>query len=254
MTLASVSNPTAETYTTNLHVPSTNLLDDMSWTHGKHDFQFGVDYRLIHCNTNTNEYSFDSASSSAGEYFDSLANTGQDLDPSAYPALGFPNVATSFNNSYSYAAMNLAGIVAETSLNYVYKVTPQKNGALLPVGSFIDRNFKANQFEYYFQDSFRVTPKLTITFGLRHSLAQAPYETAGQQVAPNISVQVGSKREWPRRARAHRATKLHLHPGRKSKRWQALYNMDKGILRRAFGRGLCFQSQDRDSRWWRKLR
>ena len=38
----------------------------------------------------TKTYSFDSGSSAAGEYFDSLANTGQDLDPSAYPALGFP--------------------------------------------------------------------------------------------------------------------------------------------------------------------
>ena len=236
VTLASVSNPTSETYTTNLHVPSTNILDDMSWTHGKHDFQFGVDYRLIYSNTNTNNYSFDSASSSAGEYFDSLANTGQDLDPSAYPALGFPDVATSFNNSYSYAAMNLAGIVAEASLNYVYKVTPQKNGALLPVGSFIDRNFKANQFEYYFQDSFRVTPKLTITFGLRHSLAQAPYETAGQQVAPNISVHSWFK------TRVAQATKGLIEqpsftfiPAGKANGGKPMYNMDKWDIAPRFG-------------------
>ena len=69
VTLASVSNPTSETYTTNLHVPSTNILDDMSWTHGKHDFQFGVDYRLIYSDTNTNNYSFDSASSVSRRIF-----------------------------------------------------------------------------------------------------------------------------------------------------------------------------------------
>jgi hypothetical protein len=188
VTLASVSNPTAETYSSIVHVPSTNFIDDLSWTHGKHNFQFGVDYRIVYDNTNTNAYSFYNASSSGGEYFDSLANTGQDLDPSAYPALGFPDVATSFNNSYSYAAMNLAGIVASASLNYVYKVTPQKTGTLLPVGSFIDRNFKANQFEYYLQDSFRVTPKLTLTFGIRHSIDQTPFETNGQQVSPTVSM------------------------------------------------------------------
>jgi hypothetical protein len=188
VTLASVSNPTAETYTTINHVPSTNLLDDISWTKGKHNFQFGADYRLVYDSTDTDAYSFDSASSSDGEYFDSLANTGQDLDPSAYPALGFPDVATSFNNSYSYAAMNLAGIVAVSTLNYVYKVTPGNQATLLPTGSYVPRDFKSNQFEYYLQDSFRITPKLTLTYGLRHSINQTPYEIHGQQVAPNVSM------------------------------------------------------------------
>ncbi len=188
VTLASVSNPTAETYSSIVHVPNTNIVDDLSWTHGPHNVQVGVNYRLVYDNTNTNAYSFDSAASATGEYFDSLANTGQDLDPSAYPALGFPSVATSFNNSYSYAAMNLAGIVASSSLNYVYKVTNGNSGTLLPTGSYVGRNFKANQFEYYIQDSFRITPKLTVTYGLRHSLNQTPYETNGQQVSPTISM------------------------------------------------------------------
>jgi len=189
VTLAAVSNPTAETYSTITHVPSTNLLDDVSWTHGRHNIQFGVDYRLVHDYTNTDGYSFDSGASATGEYFDSLANTGQDLDPSAYPALGFPDVATSFNNSYSYAAMNLAGVVADSTLNYVYKVNPGKTASLLSTGSFVSRDFKANQFEHYIQDSFRVTPKLTITYGIRQSIDQTPYETNGQQVSPTISME-----------------------------------------------------------------
>ena len=188
VTFASVSNPTAETYSTIVHVPSTNILDDITWIKGRHNFQFGVDYRLVYDITSTDAFSFDSASSSAGEYFDSLANTGQDLDPSAYPALGFPDVATSFNNSYSYAAMNLAGIVASSTLDYVYKVTPQKAGTLEPSGSFVKRDFKSNQFDYYLQDTFRVVPKVTLTFGVRHSINQTPYEVNGQQVTPNISM------------------------------------------------------------------
>jgi len=188
VTLASVSNPTSETYSKLVSVPSTNFVDDVSWTKGKHNLQFGVNYRLIHSVANTNAYSFNSASSSAGEYFDSLANTGQDLDPSAYPELGFPDVATSFNNSYSYAAMNLAGVVANTSLNYVYKVNSDKTGSLLPEGTFVNRDFKSNQLEYYVQDSFHVLPKLTVTFGLRHSVSQTPYEVNGQQVSEDISM------------------------------------------------------------------
>jgi hypothetical protein len=52
----------------------------------------------------------------------------------------------------------------------------------------VDRDFKTNQFDYYVQDTFQVMPKLTVTFGLRHSLAQTPYEINGQQVSPNIKV------------------------------------------------------------------
>ena len=228
VTLASVSDPTAETYSTILHIPTNNVVDDLSWIHGKHNVEVGVDYRLVYDNTNTDSYSFDSASSSTGEYFDSLANTGQDLDPSAYPLLGFPDVATSFNNSYSYAAMNLAGIVANSSLDYVYTVTPQKNGILLPVGSFVDRNFKANQFEYYLQDSYRITPKLTITYGLRHSLNQTPYETNGQQVAPTISV-----RSWFKTRLADAAMgvadqpNFTFAPSGKANGGKPMYAMDK---------------------------
>jgi hypothetical protein len=189
VTLASVSNPIAETYSTVTHVPSTNLIDDISWYKGKHNFQFGVNYRLIHTITGTDAYSYNSASSSAGEYFDSLANTGQDLDPAAYPGVVDGHlVATSFNNSYSYAAMNLAGIVASTNLNYVYKVNKDKTGSLQPQGAVAARDFKTNEFEYYLQDTFHVIPKLTITFGIRHSMAQTPYEVNGQQVSEDISM------------------------------------------------------------------
>ncbi len=50
-------------------------------------------------------------------------------------------------------------------------------GTLLPDGAFLDRHFNANEFEWYVQDAWRVKPNLTITFGLRHTLLQTPYET-----------------------------------------------------------------------------
>jgi Carboxypeptidase regulatory-like domain len=188
VTLASVSNPIAETYSTTTHVPSANLIDDLTWIKGKHNLQFGVNYRLVQAITNTDAYSFNAAQSAAGEYFDSLANTGQDLDPSAYPQYGYGDVATFFNNSYSYAAMNLAGIVASSELNYVYKVNKDKSASLLSQGAYVDRDFKANQFEYYLQDTYQIIPKLTLTFGIRQSFDQTPYEVNGQQVSPDVSM------------------------------------------------------------------
>jgi len=59
-------------------------------------------------------------------------------------------------------------------------------GNLFPDGTFINRHFKANEFEWYVQDSWRARPNLTITFGLRHTILQTPYEENGQQIAPTI--------------------------------------------------------------------
>jgi hypothetical protein len=244
VSLASVSAPTAETYSTNILVPTNNFVDDLSWIHGRHNFQFGVDYRLVYDNTNTNSYSFDSAQSATGEYFDSLANTGQDLDPSGYPQLGFPDVATSFNNSYSYAAMNLAGIVASSELNYVYKVTPQKAGVLLPIGSFIDRNFKANQFEYYLEDSVRITPKITLTYGIRHSLNQTPYETNGQQVAPTISMLGWFKKRLADAAKGVvDQPNFTFAPSGKANGGKPMYDMDKWDIAPRLGLAYAYDAK-----------
>jgi len=43
-------------------------------------------------------------------------------------------------------------------------------------------------FETYGQDSWRVTPNLVLTFGLRYTLLQPPYETTGTQTAPSVSL------------------------------------------------------------------
>ena len=41
--------------------------------------------------------------------------------------------------------------------------------------------------EFYVQDTWRVTPNLTLTGGLRYSLLQPPFERTGEQAQPTIS-------------------------------------------------------------------
>ena len=110
---------------------------------------------------------------------------GNPPDPQA--VLGAPAVDSGFNNSYEIAYSELVGNVPQATNSYNYQVTSATNGTLLPDGAFLNRNFNANEFEYYLQDSWRVHPKLTLTFGIRHTILQTPYETTGQQVAPTIS-------------------------------------------------------------------
>jgi hypothetical protein len=54
----------------------------------------------------------------------------------------------------------------------------------LPDGTFINRDFRDNEFEYFLQDTWHARPNLTLSFGLRHTILQTPYEIHGQEIAP----------------------------------------------------------------------
>jgi hypothetical protein len=63
-----------------------------------------------------------------------------------------------------------------------------KSASLLKQGAMLYREFRNSEFEYYVQDSWRVLPSLTLTFGLRHTLLQTPYEMHGQQAQPTVDM------------------------------------------------------------------
>ncbi|WP_446742708.1 TonB-dependent receptor domain-containing protein [Silvibacterium acidisoli] len=173
-----------------VQVPFYNLIDDVTWTHKTHTFQFGANYRIVKDSIATDAKSYSSASANSGENFDAISNTGQTLDPASPEgkAAGFAPVLSSFGSSYSSLAMGMAGVVASESIAYQYYNNRDGSASLLPVGSLIGRHFKANELEYYFQDQWRATPKLTLTYGIRHTILQTPYEVNGQQVQPTINL------------------------------------------------------------------
>src|SRR4030095_433358 len=59
----------------------------------------------------------------------------------------------------------------------------------LPIGAPTVRNFASNEYEVYFGDNWRMTPNLTMTYGLRYMYVGVPYEQNGLQVAPTFPLQ-----------------------------------------------------------------
>ena len=174
-----IASPTAETRTTIRSVPLNSILDTMNYTKGSHSIQFGGTWRLIHNNSQTNANSFNSGNSNP------LGLTSAFPDPSVLP--GYAPVASSFGQNFLEAYANLVGTTPILTQNINYSVNPGGNtGSLIPQGSYITRNFIANEFEVYAQDSWRATPKLTITYGLRYTNLQTPYDKNGQSAAPTI--------------------------------------------------------------------
>lgn len=173
------STLTAETRSTIVHVPVHNIVDNLTWTKKNHTISAGVNWRLIHNDRGTDANSFNGGSTNP------FWLGGSPPDPSS---LGLPSVDNGFSNSYGIAYANLIGTVPEVTQISNYQVTNGgAAGNLLADGTFINRHFKANEYEYYLQDAWRVLPNLTLTFGIRHTILQTPYETSGQQIAPTVN-------------------------------------------------------------------
>ncbi len=171
----------------NVAVPVHNFIDDLSWTRGTHTFEFGANLRLIG-NIKASELSSFSDAITNASWLDvsGIANKGLSLDPGApqFAYLNLPAVDVGFNNSYDYPVMALAGIISEVDKRYNFTTS----GTTLPDGAPNLRHFVNREFETYVQDSWRARPNLTITYGLRWTLLQPPYEKNGVQVAPTISL------------------------------------------------------------------
>lgn len=175
----------------NFQTPVHNFADDISWTRGKHSFQFGTNIRFIRNPRSNFLNSFpDGITNASALNTAGLANKGSYLDPTfgcssagaGFPC--FPGVNSDFNNSYDYPLMTMMGMVSELDASYNYT----KTGAVLPEGAPVRRRWGADEYEFYAQDSFRLKPNLTITYGLRYSLFSPPWETSGTQVAPTLSL------------------------------------------------------------------
>jgi len=173
-----LTQPTAQTRATIVHVPVNNIVDTLSWTKGTHTFAAGANWRGVQNQHGTDINSFNFASTNPFWF------GGNAPDPNQM--LGLPSISGGFVNSWEIAYASLVGAVPELTNAYNYKVDSSTSASLLNDGTFINRDFRANEFEYYLQDTWRIKPNLTLTFGVRHTLLQTPYEAKGQEVSPTV--------------------------------------------------------------------
>lgn len=181
------------------NVPVNNFIDDISWIKGHHTLQFGTNWRFIHNNRQSNAQNISEAYANLYWMNPSfIANDGVSLDPSIAgtatdPGVSaYPLVDSPFSGSYDFAAVQLTGLMSQ-----VYTVANQdKNANVIPNGDLVTRHFRNYEGEMYVQDRWSATPDLTVTFGLRYSLLQPPYESSGNQVAPTVDMHTWFTNRW----------------------------------------------------------
>ena len=167
-----IFSPTAFARTLRRTTPVHNFVDDVSWVRGNHTFGFGANVRLIRNNRISQGASFDQAI----------------INPSFYNVSGAvltdPFTDFSSSNDLRDALASVIGRYSEYSANLVYDA----NGQLQAVGTPTDRSFATEEYEFYVQDSWRMTPTFTLNYGVRWSTSTPVYERNGLQVVPNVNL------------------------------------------------------------------
>jgi hypothetical protein len=160
--------------------PVHNFVDDISWVKGNHTFQFGGNVRLIKNSRTAFGASFDSAITNPS-FYDASGDVVI-LDDNGDPI--FSDVGSGSETDLRDALTAVIGRFSQFTANLNY----DKSGKLLSVGSPTDRTFATQEYETYFQDSWRWKQNLTITYGLRWSTSTPVYEVNGVQVKPTVSL------------------------------------------------------------------
>jgi hypothetical protein len=183
--LSGLDNLVPFTRSTTSFVPINQFTDSLNWTRKNHTFEFGTDLFLIRNNRISYANSFSDVQTNA-VYLNTggIANTSSPLDPAVN---GYPAVDSNFGPNYDSATTILMGIFPEG--DGIYNFT--RNGTALAQGTPINRRYAINDYEFYGQDTWRMTPRLTVTYGLRWVLEAPPYETNGLQVAPCVEAASG---------------------------------------------------------------
>jgi hypothetical protein len=185
-------------YSHNFQVGTHNLLDDFSWAKKNHAFQFGASIGLARDPRSSNLHSSNLGLGTTNWTSPiGFAGTTSTLDP--MNALAHPNLMVTCIGApcapgtapepltatqYDRPLLALYGMISDVVANY----NLDRNGIPQNQGDPVKRNYGLNWYEFYGQDTWRIKPNFTLTYGLRWSLFPPPWETNGLQTAPTFGL------------------------------------------------------------------
>jgi len=160
--------------------PVHNFINDTSWVKSKHTVNFGTNIRIIRNGRVSYGNAYDSAVTNPSFYQNSGTVVSDVL--SAYLTANAlpPLISVS-------EAQNAATALIGRYTQYTARFTFDRDGTLLPSGVPTDRTFATEEYDFYFQDAWRLTRNLTFNYGLRYSISRPVYEKNGFEVKPDIS-------------------------------------------------------------------
>ena len=184
-----VYSPLAFSRTQTRITPVHNFTDDISWVKGNHSIGFGGNIRLISNSRVSLANSFDNAITNPSFFVgggSSLTNPIQSTSL-AQVAFNTANGIATISGSAVGVQNGMTAIIGRFS-QYGANFLFGQDGKLLPSGSPTDRTFKTQEYDIYGQDAWKITPNLTVTYGLRYGISRPVYEKNGFEVKTDISL------------------------------------------------------------------
>jgi hypothetical protein len=163
-------------------IPIPMVGDDFAWSKGSHTWQFGGTFKdiLAHDTTvadyNTTEIGLGGQTLGLCGPSAGACGTG---NPSLRPADIDPNNPFAWDQTFAF----MLGRVGNVQSDYNY------NAAGTPLKQLTgdQRYYRFYQTQLYFQDTWKVRPSLSITYGVTYQLFSVPYETRGLQSVESIT-------------------------------------------------------------------
>jgi hypothetical protein len=169
-------------------IPIPVVRDDFSWTKGGHTWQAGGSFKDILAH-NTNVADFNATEVGMGGNVLSLCGptagdcgqTGGVNNPSLRPAdINSSNIASyDYDQAYGFMLARIADVSADFNYTAAGTALPQLTGD--------QRFYRYYQTQIYAQDTWKVTPSLTLSYGLTYQLFSVPYETRGLESTETMS-------------------------------------------------------------------
>ena len=153
--------------------PIPEYRDDFTWTKGNHTWQFGGTFKPIRTTSNiTNDYNF--VGVGLGGFTPSL---GAAFEPANI--LNASSATSAWDSAFAFTLGRYASVGSQFNAGHNLQLQQQ--------GSVAVRNYRYYETEVYAQDSWRVRPELTLTYGLRYQYYSVPYEVNGLEALPNLN-------------------------------------------------------------------
>jgi Carboxypeptidase regulatory-like domain len=165
-------NPNAQSR----RIPIPVLGDDFTWTKGSHTWQFGGTFKDIKAR-NTNVGDYNTVIVGLGGQTFGLCTACPNGAPSLRPADIDTNASSAAlaANTYDSAFAFLLARIGSVQSDFNYN----KSGDALPQLSGDVRVYRYYQAQLYAADTWKVSPSLTLSYGVNYQLFSVPYETRG---------------------------------------------------------------------------
>ncbi len=160
-----------------------NITDDVSWVWEAHTFQFGTNIQFTRTGLQNFLRSFDTAAVNSGLYAEAGNSVTNPINSYLQNPFGY-QIANANLTSVQNAVTAVFGHLTGYTANFNFF----RDGSLQPAGTPRKREFRTEEYGFYFQDVWKISRNLTITAGLRYDLSSPVYETSGYEVKPNVSL------------------------------------------------------------------